>query len=551
MLRGGALTCVGLVGAGIVGCGSNNKNNTSSKTGAGSATIASGPRTTSTPSSGQQPGAEQPKPGGVISQRIASDPQALDIHQVSSYVAVWPEAGCYNQLLRIDPRDENDATLMADLADQWETPDGGATYVFHLHQGIKFHDGTNFSSADVKANLEWIKSPAKGKPSPRQVVLSAVTGVETPDPNTVTLKLSRPNPSLLTNLATHFLAIGPKAVIDASGDLGEKLIGTGPFKLKNYVRGDRVELERNPNYWVSARPYLDGLTYYVVPDDNTGTTNFLGGQYQQYTLTHENADRVKSETGGKASVHVSPTLTRQVIFFNTKKKPWDDIRVRQAVSLALDRTDAINTISRGDGESGGYMRSSGAWGLPVDQLHAIPGYDKGSIDQAKALLQQAGVQTPVKGTLLSRNDFNDYFTWSQQALTKIGINLDLDPRDNTAAYDAAYKGQFDLIAWTTSISLDDPDATFSEISTSDAVRNWSALNDSQVDELFKQQTQELDNAKRKLLVNQMDKRALSIFQTLQLYFTKSNYAKYSSVRDYTDHVSLYTNKRYQDVWLAK
>jgi peptide/nickel transport system substrate-binding protein len=549
VLRGGALTAAGLTAAGLAACGgaSNSNRTTQAPASSAAATTASG-AASATPAAA----ADQPKPGGTISQRIASDPQVLDIHQASSYVAVWPETGCYNQLIQIDPRDANDANLVADLADKWETPDNGLTYIFHLHPGIKFHDGTAFTSADVKANLDWIKTPANKKPSPRQAVLGAVTAVEAPDANTVQVKLSRPNPSLLLNLATHFLDIGPKAVLDASGDLGEKLIGTGPYKLKTYARGDRVEVVKNPEYWVPGRPYLDGLAYYVVADDNTAFTNFLGGQYQQYyPISHENVPRVKSETGGKAQNVQVPTYSRNVVFFNTKKKPWDDIRVRQAVSLALDRQDAINTVQGGDGELGGYMRSSGLWGLPVDELKKIPGYDKGNIDQAKALLQQAGVQTPLKGTLLSRNDFSDFFTWTQQALAKAGINLDLDPRDNTAAYDAAYKGQFDVIAWTTTIALDDPDATFAEIATSDAVRNWSALTDAEIDDLFKQQTQELDNAKRKQLVNQMDKKALSLFQTVQTYYIKFNHGIYNNVRNYTYHASAYTNRRYQDVWLAK
>lgn len=556
ILRGGALTGVGLAAAGVVGCSSSNNNKNNSSTASGASNSSGGATASksaaSSPVTGTQTGAAQPKPGGVISQRTASDPQQLDLHQVSTYGALWPETPCYNQLLQIDTMDENDSKIVADLADKWETPDNGLTYIFHLHPGIKFHDGTAFTSADIKANLDWIKTPANKKPSPRSAVLGSVQGLETSDDNTVTIKLSQPNPSLLQNLATHYFGIGPKAVIDATGDLGEKFIGTGPYKLKSYQRGDSIQLEKNPNYWVSGRPYLDGLNFYIVADDNTAFTNFLGGQYQQfYPILHENVDRVKSETGGKAQNLVTSSYTRNVAFFNTKKKPWDDIRVRQAVSLALDRTDAINVVSGGDGELGGYMRSSGAWGLPVDQLKQIPGYDKSNIDQAKALLQQAGVQTPLKGTLLSRNDFQAFFTWMQQALTKIGINLDLDPRDSTAAYDAAYKGQFDLIGWTVSIVLDDPDATFAEIATSKAVRNWSALNDPEIDSLYDAQTKELDNNKRKQLVNQMDKKALSIFQTVQTYYVRYNNGIYSNVKDYKYHASLYTNKRYQDVWLAK
>jgi peptide/nickel transport system substrate-binding protein len=549
-LFGGAATGVAIA---LAACGgTNNKNAVRTATSAAPAGGGSAPAGSPRAGGTAAPAAGNPQYGGILSQPIASDPQALDIHQVSTYVAVWPEAPCYNQLLQIDPADASDAKIVADLADSWETPDKGLTYIFHLHPGIKFHDGTPLTAEDIKANLDWIKSPTNKKPSPRAGVLAAVESVQATDPQTLTIKLKQPNPSLLANLATHYFAIGPKAVIDSAGDLGDKFIGTGPFQLKTYNRGDRIELVKNPNYWVQGRPYLDGLNFYIVPDANTAFTNFLGGQYQKFhQILHENLGRVKSESGGKATYVTTPTYTRNIIFFNTTKKPWDDLRVRQAVSLLLDRDDAIQAIDGGDGERGGYMRVGGQWGLPVEQLKTIPGYDKGDINQAKALLQQAGVQLPIRGSLLSRNDFNNEYTYVQQALAKGGIQLDLDARDNAAAYDAAYKGQFDLIAWVVSIVLDDPDATFAEISTSNAVRNWSALKDPQIDDLYAKQTVELDYQKRKQLVNQMDMRALSIFQTVCIDFIKYNEGLATSVKNYTFHGSLYTNNRMQDVWMTK
>src|SRR5579875_2411731 len=121
------------------------------------------------------------------------------------------------------------------------------------------------------------------------------------------------------------------------------------------------------------------------------------------------------------------------------------------------------------------MRVGGQWGLPIEQLKTIPGYDKGDVNQAKALLQQAGVQLPIRGSLLSRNDFNNEYTYVQQALAKGGIQLDLDARDNAAAYDAAYKAHFEISAGVASIVLDDREATSAETATSNAGRNGSVL----------------------------------------------------------------------------
>ena len=151
VLRGGAIAGAGLAAAGLVGCGSSANNNKTAggsaaqSTSVAAATSAGAATATPAASAAAKPAGDQPRPGGVISQRLASDPPALDIHQVSTYVAVFPEAPCYNQLLQIDTQDPSDTKIVADLADKWETTDNGQTVIFHLHPGVKFHDGSAFT----------------------------------------------------------------------------------------------------------------------------------------------------------------------------------------------------------------------------------------------------------------------------------------------------------------------------------------------------------------------------------------------------------------------
>ena len=505
------------------------------------------------PAAGGSGNAGPPQSGGVIVHRLNTDPSPLDIHGTSTFYAVWPETPCYNQLLQYDPQDP-DGKVVPDLADSYEIAGDGESIVFKLHPGVKFHDGADFGSEDVKANVDWIQNPPAKKVSPRQGALDAVDHVETPDPLTAKFVLKRPNPSLVPNLASEYLAIGAKGDL-AKGDLGTQFNGTGPFKLKNFTRGVGVELERNPSYWISGRPYLDGLKYLLIADDSTAFTNFLAGQFSRYyPVLPEDMDRVARETGGKATAYSPPGLSRDLVFFNSPKKPFNDLRVRQAVSLALDRQEMIQVVRGGRGRPSGYMLPGGDWAIGDDQRKKVAGYDKADIAEAKKLLAAAGATDPVNGVLLTRSDitFRNQATWVQGALQKaLGWNLKIDARDNASAYDAAYAGQFDLISWTVAITVDDPDATFAEIATSKAVRNWSKVYDTDADALFDKQSQTVDVTQRKQIVQQMETKFLNDFQVVMLDFQNANHAIYNTIQNYRLSRSLYTNYRYQDAWLSK
>lgn len=537
----------GAAGAGafLAACGGSSK-----ESGSASSTGSGGSQATAAAAAA----AEQPKSGGIISQRIPTDPPPLDIHQTTTYTGVWPTAPCFNQLVQIDPAKTNDlpGDIIADLAEKWEQPDP-TTLIFTLKKGVKFHDGSDFSSKDVKAQLDWIINPPAGKTSPRKTALATVNSVEAPDPNTVKISLKTPTPSLLINLASHYLAIGQAADLVANGEVSAKLIGTGPFKLKSYQRSNVLELEKNPNYHVSGRPYLDGLKYFIIPDYTTALTNFIAGQYQLFyegnAFLRSDIDRVKQEIGDKAETVEVPSYTRDLLFMNAKHKPYDDPRVRQAISLAIDRDAGIKVTRQGLGLRGGYMAPKGGWAISESDLRGYDGYDKPNIEKAKQLLAAAGVTTPLEASATTRTDFKDMAEFIKDQVSKIGINMKLTLADTATAQPVLQRGDFDLGPWTLSIAIDDPDATFSEISITKAVRNWSNVFDPKIDALYDKQSQMLDAAERKKTVQEMEKQALSQYQVATLYFDTLAFARAKSVRNMDFHSSLYTNRRMEGVWL--
>ena len=501
---------------------------------------------------GQQ---EQPRSGGVINQPLPTDPPSMDLHQVTTYTGVWPTAPCLNQLVQFDPAKPGDRPedIVADLAEKWEQADP-TTVVFTLKKGVKFHDGSDFTAEDVRVQLEWIRKPPQGKTSPRAGAQSTVESIETPDPGTVRIKLSRPTPSYLMNLASHYFAIGQAKDILANGEIGPRVIGTGPFKLKAYQRSNLIELEKNPNYHVPGRPYLDGVKFFIIPDYTTMLTNLIAGQYQLMYHTQflpADQERVKSESGGAIEPVASPGYSRDPVFMNARRKPYDDIRVRQAISLAIDRDAAIKVVKQGGALRGGYMSPKGSWAVPESELRKYEGYDKPNIEKAKQLLAAAGVTTPLDASATTRTDFKDFAEFVKDQLAKIGINLRLTLADTATAQPVMQRGDFDVGPWTISINIDDPDATFSEISTSKAVRNWSAVFDPQIDALYDKQSQTVDVNERKKIVQELEKQALSVYQVAVLYFQNINYARSRNVRNHVFHESLYTNARLENVWLKQ
>ena len=541
-----ALTGVaGGVGAAafLAACGGDDKTESGGTTSGGSGGQAA---------QGTQAAQEQPRMGGVINQPMPTDPPSMDIHQVTTYSGVWPVNPAFNQLVQFDPAKPGDTAqdIIPDLSTKWEQADA-TTLVFTLKPGVKFHDGGDFTSEDVKVQLDWIRKPPQGKTSPRATALATIDTIETPDPMTVRIKTSRPTPSLLMNLASHYFAIGQAKDIITNGEVSAKLIGTGPFKLKNYQRSNFVELEKNPSYHVQGRPYLDGLKFFIIPDYTTRLTNFLGGQYQlQYgEIMPSDQKRMKDELGNKVETPEVPSYTRDLVFPNARRKPYDDIRVRQAISLALDRDAAIQVVREGAGFRSAYMSGKGSYALPEAELRKFDGYDKPNIEKAKQLLSAAGVQTPLEASATTRTDFKNLGEFVKDQLAKIGINVRLTLADTATAQPVLQRGDFDIGPWTVSINIDDPDAVFSEVSISNAVRNWSQVKDPQIDQLYDKQSQTLDQNERKKIVNELEKAALGTYQLACLYFQNLTFGRYTTVRNFVEHESLYTNRRMESVWL--
>ena len=190
--------------------------------------------------------AEQPRYGGILRVALAGDPPSLDMHQEQTFMVAIPLSPCYNTLVQFDPHDY--PKIIGDLADAWTVSDDHLTYTFTLHKGVKFHDGGELTSADVKASWDKIVFPPGGVASPRKSYYEAIKSIDAPDRDTVVFHLNYPSASFLTMLAHPANFIYAKKYLDQDVNYYKQhVIGTGPFRLKRYVRGSYLEVERNPD----------------------------------------------------------------------------------------------------------------------------------------------------------------------------------------------------------------------------------------------------------------------------------------------------------------
>src|SRR5256885_4830848 len=207
---------------------------------------------------------ETPRRGGVLLAAIGADAPSLDPHQEQTFATIQPVAPLYSTLLQIDPYSY--PNVIGDVASEWKIAPDGLTYTFRIRPGIRFHDGSPLTAADVKATYDKVVFPPAGTLSIRKNAYTEIASIEAPDTSTVVFKLKFSSASLLNNLASPWNVIYPKKYLDKDPNYFKtNVVGSGPFKFKGHTRGSTFEGVRNPDYFVKDRPYLDGYKFFISP----------------------------------------------------------------------------------------------------------------------------------------------------------------------------------------------------------------------------------------------------------------------------------------------
>ena len=329
---------------------------------------------------GAGPAAAQ-KPGGTLVIQHWDSPASMSIHEEATYSVVVPIMGVMNNLVlfRQDQEQNSMDNIVPDLAESWSWSEDGKELTFKLRQGVKWHDGKPFTAADVKCTMDLLQDKAKDRlrGNPRKEWYNNVQEVTTNGDYEAVFKLERPQPALLTLLASGYSPIYPCHVTPQQMRLHP--IGTGPFKFVEFKPNEHIKVVKNPDYWKKGRPYLDAIEYKIVPNRSTAILGFVAGQYD---LTwpynrHPGADARRQEPGAECDLRDADQQRHANLLVNREKPPFDNPELRKALALTIDRKAFIDIMSEGQDKIGAAMLPppEGRWGMPEEMLRQVPGYD--------------------------------------------------------------------------------------------------------------------------------------------------------------------------------
>src|SRR5258705_4538074 len=344
---------------------------------------------------------QAPKYGGGLTLRLREDlPQGFAIHEAATISTLWPAMPCFSNLVLFDSLKTTHRmdAVIGELAERWSWQDNDRSLVFFLRTGVRWHDGKPFSSKDVKFTFDWLReapdAPAKLRINPRRDWYANLEAVEAIDPQTVAFRLKRPQPSLLLMLASGYTPIYAAHVPPASYRTG--CVGTGPFKLKEWRKGEFVEYVKNPDYFVKGRPYLAGLRYLIIGERGTATAALQAGRVDTAfpgQTPKPIAERLKKAVPQLVMTPVNTSVIDHLVV-NTKKPPFDNPKVRLDLSCAIDRPPLIDAGYQGGAGLGASVASPpyGGWGLLDHGIRALTRNGKAADEKARArtLLAEAG-----------------------------------------------------------------------------------------------------------------------------------------------------------------
>jgi peptide/nickel transport system substrate-binding protein len=509
--------------------------------------------------------AGEPKQGGILRMYHRDSPGNASIHEGATYSLNVPFMPVFNNLV-IYKQDEPQNTMnniVPELAESWAWSNEGKTLTFKLRQGVKWHDGKPFTSADVKCTFDMLmgKSQQKFRQNPRKSWYNEVNDISTNGDFEASFNLKRPQPSLLALLASGYTPVYPCHV--SPGDMRTHPIGTGPFKFVEFKANESIKLTRNTDYWRKGRPYLDGIEFTIIPNRSTAILAFVAGKFDMTFPTEVSIPLLKDvkSQAPNAVCEVEPNNVSTNIIVNSSAPPFDNIDIRKAMALSLDRKAFISILFEGQGDIGGTMEPApaGLWAMPKEMLESIPGYGpdiNANREEAKKLMQKAGYgpdkHLAVKVSTRNIPVYRDPAVILIDQLKSIYIDGELDVVETANWFPKIARKDYMLGLNLTGNAVDDPDQSFYENYSCGSERNYTNYCNKEIEKLFDVQSQETDIAKRKKLVWDIDKKLQEDVARPIIFHARTGTCWQPYVKGVTVMTnSSYNGYRYEDVWMDK
>jgi peptide/nickel transport system substrate-binding protein len=503
--------------------------------------------------------ADTPQRGGTLDYGVVAEPPTYDCHAGNTFAVLHVVSPHYSTLLKFDLA--HYPAIAGDLAASWSVADDRKTYTFTLHPGVKFHDGTKLTSADVKASWERLRNPPAGIVSIRKATFEDIAAIETPDPATIVFRLKQVNAAALPIFAMPWNCIYSAAKLAEDPNFPAKaVLGSGPFRFVEHVKGSHWIGRRSDDYFRPGLPYLDGFRATFIPNPSAMLNALQGGAVKAEFrgLTPNERDRLADALKDKIRIEESIELVTILLSFNATKKPFDDARVRRALSLAIDRWGGSDGLKRQSrmGPVGALMRPGSSFAAPDGELEKLPGFGRdieASRAEAKRLLKEAG-QENLAFVLSNRNipPYTQAGLFMVDQWRRIGLAVEHRPLETSPWTAALGSGNYDAIVDFSADLIDEPSfGLLKYLSADRSPINSGKDIDRNLDGLFDRIARSADPAERLLLTRQFERRQIEEAYSVPFLWAQRIVATYQEVRGWVMGPSNYLGQDLAEVWLEK
>ena len=502
------------------------------------------------------------KSGGILRQYIIDSPASMSIHEETTVVAERPMMAVFNNLVLFDQHVAQNSLsdIVPELATDWAWDEDGTRLVFHLRQGVRWHDGKPFTAADVKCTWDRLRGAAveKFRINPRKAWYRNVVEITTNGEYEVSFHLARPQPYLIALLASGQSPVYPCHV--STAQMRAHPIGTGPFRFVEYKPNEHIRVTRNPDYWKKGRPYLDGIEYTIIGSPATWHLAFVAGKLDFIFSTIPLLKDLKSQAPQAVCDVVMDNNSRDLLI-NRSVPPFDNQELRRAIALSLDRRAFIDILAEGQGAIGGAVLPppDGIWGMPPEVLHTLPGYgadvDKNR-EVARHIMHQLGYGPDHRlGVKLSTRNvpgYRDAAIITISHLKEVYVDAELEVIDTANYFPRIMRKDYKLAVEVSTGGLDEPDQKFYESYVCGAERNLTGYCDPETDRLIDTQSMEADADKRRRLVWEIERQLAEDASRPVLLYSRFASCKQPYLKDLTTMTnSRFNGWRMEDVWLDR
>jgi len=472
---------------------------------------------TTAPASGMMatvaPTAGMPKMGGTLVIRWwTGDPPDLDPYLNVTFRAQEFAGFFYSKLLKFDsgPGIAPNAFIpVPDLAEKYDISKDGLTYTFTLRANAKWQNKAPLNGRAVTADDVVYSYTRFTTVSPNKANFSMVKEVKATDPRTVVFTLNAPFAPFETTLASPMFWIMPREVVEADGDARKRVIGSGPFIFDKFDKGVQVVAKRNPDYYFTGTPYVDEVDLLIIPEDATAVAGLRSNSIDILGVSQTDRTAIAASSPNLPIVDLPQNLL-SFMYWRVDAPPFNDVRVRQAISLGLDRDEMNQVLFEGRGFLNNALPAGlQSWYLDPRSTDMGPSakYFKRDVDAAKKLLADAGFPTGMKIPMIaSLNAYGNTFGQGVELIIKqlkdIGIQADLRPQDYSAYVSSTFLGKYEpgTMVWGLETPFQEPHDYLYNMYHPKGVRPHAGVNDPKLTAMIEDQAKSLDKTERKKMI---------------------------------------------------